>query len=290
MLAIFKRELKSYFLTPSAYIFMGTFLLLSGLVFTTQNIFAMNKQYAEFLGALNIIFILVVPLLTMKSFAEEKKSRTDQMLLTAPVTSLEIVLGKYLAPLAVFLIAMIITFLYPLLLSFHGNLETAKIIGTYIGFFLLGASFISIGILVSASTENMASAAIISFCAIVITWFADFLIPIAPISSMAGALFVLIIISLILYRVYKNSGNYVYTIIAFILTIAVLTSLYFLKEDLFVSLISKTIGWFSLTSRFTYFPMGIIRLTDVVYYISFSAFILYLTSQQIEKRRWSKEA
>jgi len=290
MLAILKRELKSYYLTPSAYIFMGTFLLLSGVLFTTQNIFALNSQYAEFLGSLIIIFILVVPLITMKSFSEEKKSRTDQLLLTAPVTSLEIVLGKFLAPLLVFLFTLFITFIYPLLLSFHGDLETAKIVGTYIGFFLLGASFISIGIYISASTENMASAAIISFCAIIFTWFLDFLIPVVPTTSLSGAIFILIICFILLYRVYKNSGNLVFSLLAFSLCGALTVLLYFVRNDIFRSLIPGIVGWLSLISRFSYFPLGIIRLTDVVYYITFSAFILYLTSQQIEKRRWSKEA
>ena len=290
MWAIFKRELKSYYQTPSAYIFMGTFLLLSGVLFTTQNVFAMNKQYAEFLGSLILIFVLVVPLLTMKVFSEEKKSRTDQLLLTAPVTPLEIVIGKFLAPLTVFFFTLAITFLYPLLLSFHGNLEVAKIIGTYIGFFLLGASFITLGILVSASTESMASAAIISFCAIILTWFADFLVPIVPTSPLTGALFAIILIFIILYRVYKNSGNLVYTLIAFAVSSAIVAIIYFARAELYFSLIAKTISWISLTTRFSYFPLGIIRLADVVYYISFSALILFVTSQQIEKRRWSKEA
>ncbi|MDA3808743.1 MAG: hypothetical protein PF518_00295, partial [Spirochaetaceae bacterium] len=182
------------------------------------------------------------------------------------------------------------TFLYPLLLSFHGNLEGAKIFGTYIGFFLLGASFISIGILVSASTENMASAAIITFCAIVLTWLLDFLIPIVPTSPISGVVFIGIIIFILLYRVFKNSGNLLLTGITFLISIVILTILYLTKSDLFLSVMAKSIGWLSLTSRFSFFPLGIIRLTDVVYYISFIALILYMTSQQIEKRRWSKEA
>ena len=290
MYAIFKRELKSYFLTPSAYIFMGTFLLLSGVLFTLQIIFPMSKQYAEFLGSLIVIFVLVVPLLTMKVFSEERRNKTDQMLLTAPVTALAITAGKYFAPVVIFLFTLIVTFLYPLFLSFHGDLETAKIIGTYIGFFLLGCSFISVGVLVSASTESMASAAIISFCAIAFTWFADFLIPIAPASSLAGALFILAVLLIVIYRIYKNSGNWLYSVIALGIIIAVVAILYFVKGEIFASLITKTIGWLSLTSRFSAFPLGIIRLVDVIYYVSFITFILYLTSGQIEKRRWSKEA
>lgn len=289
MFAIFKRELKSYFLTPSAYIFMCTFLFISGLLFTSQIVFSMSSQYSEFLGTIIFIFILVVPLLTMKVFSEEKKNKTDQLLFTYPVSSIEIVLGKFLAPLTVFLITIIITFLYPILLSFHGDLEIAQIVGTYIGFILLGATLISIGVFISALTENMASAAIISFCTISFIWIIDLLIPIVPSSPLSSLIFIYIIIFIMVYKIYKDTGSLKASIISLISVVTLITALYLIKNNMFFSLISKIFNWLSLTTRFTYFPMGIIRLTDVVFYISSIIFLLYLTNRQIEKRHWAKE-
>lgn len=287
MLAVFLKELRTYFTTPIGYIFMGVFLLISGILFTTSNIFAMNSDYSSFLGSLIFIFLLVIPLLTMKILSEEKKQKTDQLLLTAPITTGKVIAGKFLAALALYLITMSVTFLYPLFLSFHGKLDAAQIIGTYIGFFLLGASFISIGIYVSSLSDSQASAAILTFCVLIITWIIDFLGGFMPQSIPSGVIFTLIIIIGGAAWMYSASKNIPAAALVALAGLVLTGLIYLINKELFINLIAKSFSWFSLTKRFSDFPMGILKLNAIVYYFSFCGFFLFLTTQRLEKQRWS---
>ncbi|MDC7232598.1 MAG: ABC transporter permease [Spirochaetales bacterium] len=287
MLAVFRKELLTYFTTSVGYIFMGVFLLISGVLFTVGNIFGMSSDYSAFLGGLIMIFLLVVPLLTMKIYSEEKRQKTDQLLMTAPQGTMGIVTGKFLAAGALFLLTLIITGLYPLLLSFHTKMDTAQIIGTYIGFFLLGLSFISIGIYVSSLTDSQAGAAILTFCVLIITWIIDFVASFMPVTPLAGAVFALIIMALAAGWMYNATKNIPSAVITAAVGVALTGILFLINQDLFINLIGKTLSWFSLTRRFSDFPLGILKLNAVIYYLSFSGFFLFLTTQRIEKQRWS---
>ncbi|MBF9018732.1 MULTISPECIES: ABC transporter permease [unclassified Oceanispirochaeta] len=287
MLAVFKKELLTYFTTSVGYIFMGVFLLISGILFTMGNIFGMDSDYATFLGGLIMIFLLVVPLLTMKIYSEEKRQKTDQLLMTAPQSTAGIVAGKFLAAVALFFMTLLITGLYPLFLSFHTRMDTAQIMGTYIGFFLLGISFISIGVYISSLTDSQAGAAILTFCVLIITWIVDFIGGFMPVSPLAGVIFALIITAMTAGWMYNATKNIPAAAIPVIIGVIIIAALYFINQDLFINLIAKTLSWFSLTKRFTDFPMGILKLNAVIYYLSFSGFFLFLTSQRIEKQRWS---
>ncbi len=287
MLAMFKKEFKGFFISPLGYVFMGVFLLISGLFFTVGNIFAMNGDYSSFLGSLVFIFLLVVPLLTMRIFSEEKRQKTDQLLLTVPCPVSHIVAGKFLAALALFALTLLITGIYPLILSFHSRPEGIRIFGTYTGFFLLGASFISMGIFVSSLTESQAGAAILTFCLLILTWAMDFLGGFLPVSISGGVLFALILVFLTVLWIYNSSRSIPGAGAVLLLGGLLVGGLYLVNKELFVNLGGRTLSWFSLTSRFAYFPMGILKLGSVVYYISFSGFFLFLTSQNIEKQRWS---
>lgn len=287
MLAVFKKELLTYFTTSVGYIFMGVFLLISGILFTMGNIFGMDSDYASFLGGLIMIFLLVVPLLTMKIYSEEKRQKTDQLLMTAPQSTAGIVAGKFLAAVALFFMTLLVTGLYPLFLSFHTKMDTAQIMGTYIGFFLLGISFISIGVYISSLTDSQAGAAILTFCVLIITWIVDFIGGFMPVSPLAGVIFALIITAMTAGWMYNATKNIPAAAIPVIAGVVIIAALYFINQDLFINLIAKTLSWFSLTKRFTDFPMGILKLNAVIYYLSFSGFFLFLTSQRIEKQRWS---
>jgi gliding motility-associated transport system permease protein len=287
MLAVFKKELLTYFTTSVGYIFMGVFLLISGVLFTIGNIFGMDSDYATFLGGLIMIFLLVVPLLTMKIYSEEKKQKTDQLLMTAPQSTSGIVVGKFLAAATLFFMTLLITGLYPIFLSFHTKMDTAQIIGTYIGFFLLGISFISIGVYISSLTDSQASAAILTFSVLIITWIVDFIGGFMPVSPLAGVVFALIITTLTAGWMYNATKNIPAAVLAVISGVIIISALYFINQDLFINLIARSLSWFSLTRRFSDFPMGILKLNAVIYYLSFSGFFLFLTSQRIEKQRWS---
>jgi ABC-2 type transport system permease protein len=287
MLAIFKKEMKTYFLTPSGWIFLAVFLLISGILYSIQLVFPGNSQYSMFLSGLLVIYILVVPLLTMKVFTDEKRFGTDQLILTGPSNLQGIVFGKFLAAYTLFLITIAVTFIYPLLLSFHGKLEWPMIFGTYTGFILLGSAFIAIGVFISKLTESVAGAAILTFCAIIITFIIDFMQQYMPATELSGLVWAGILAALPLFWLYSMGKNLIVTGAAALILAAVILLLWFLDRDIFIGLIGKSMGWLSLTRRFGSFSMGILGLDAVLYYLSFTGFFLFLTVQGLEKRRWS---
>lgn len=287
MRAVYKKELKTYFLTPGGYIFMGAFLLIAGLFFTLQNLFSGSSDYSSVLGSLILIFLLVVPILTMRLFTEEKRQKTDILLLSSPVSIQGIVLGKFFAAVTVFLITLIVTMLFPLLLSFHGRMDWAQIWGTYIGFFFLGSAFIAIGTYISEVAESQTSAAILTFSALLASWIIDYIRSFVPMSPLSGAVFILLLLIAGLALFQRKAEDWRITAAAGAILLIGVIIVYAAAQESLYGLISKSISWFSLTSRFQRFSMGILRLDAVVYYISFSAFFLYLTGSRIENRRWS---
>jgi len=287
MLAIFKKELKTYFLTPSGWIFLAVFLLISGILYSTQLVFPGNSQYSRFLSSLLIIYILVVPLLTMRIFTDEKRFGTDQLILTGPSNLWGIVLGKFLAAYCVYLITIAVTFIYPLLLSFHGTLDWPMIAGTYTGFVLLGATFIAVGVFVSQASEGVAGAAVLTFCVLIITFIIDFMQRYMPTSDLSGLVWVAILVAIALFRLYSAGKNHIVTAAVALVMAGAILLFWFFGREMFSGLIGKSLGWLSLTRRFGPFAMGILGVDSILYYLSFTGFFLFLTVQGLEKRRWS---
>ncbi len=287
MLAILKKELRSYFLTPTGWIVMAVFLLISGILYTIQLVFPQNSQYPGFLASLLFLFLFIVPLLTMRIFTDEKRFNTDQLLLTGPSSLWGIVMGKFLAAFAVFLSIVVITLLYPLFLSFHGTLEWPMIIGTYAGFILIGAAFIAVGVYISQIADGAVSAAILTFCALIVTFIIDFLQPQMPSTELAGLVWLALLAAIPVFRLYSAGKNWMTALAVALVLAAVILAFWFASREIFAGLIAKSLGWLSLTRRFGSFAMGLLRLDSLVYYLSFSGFFLFLTVQSLEKRRWS---
>lgn len=161
MFAIYTRELKSYFLTPIGYTFCGMFLVVSGLVFSQSTLISQStSSLGEYFIWMMVIFAVLIPLLTMKLFADDKRNRTDQILLTSPVSVLGIVMGKYLAALTVFGATFFVNSFNFVLLFRYGTPNVISILMNIFGIFLLGAAFIAIGIFLSSLTENQLIAAV----------------------------------------------------------------------------------------------------------------------------------
>ena len=191
MWAICKKEFKTYFCSPVAYAFIAMVLFIPGLFFWIYNLGRASADFLSVLEALNLIFIFTVPVLTMRLFSEERKTRTDQLLLTAPVRLPAVVLGKYFAALLLFAIAVAATWVYPLILRILGQPDMAVIAGGYIGFIFLGAAMIAVGVLISALTTSQITAAVSTFAAILVLYMADAFaagIPVKWLSSLVQAL------------------------------------------------------------------------------------------------------
>jgi len=172
MLAIWKREFQNYFLTPIGYVFMAVFLLAGGLFFLLYNVIAATNSLSTMFGNLSYLFMMIVPVLTMKLLAEEKRSKTDQLLLTSPLSLWSIVLGKMLAACAVFLLSLLITGSYVVIVDIFGAPAYSEVISGYLGFFLLGCGLIAVGTFISALTESQVTSAILSFGAMLFLSFA----------------------------------------------------------------------------------------------------------------------
>lgn len=170
MLTVFKKEFKSYFTSPIAYVLIGLFILLSSMVFYI-NLASPTAEYNYLnLTYMSLFLILIIPILTMKILADERKSGTEVLLRTSPTSLTKIVLGKFFAAFSVFMIMTVITFIYPILLKVFGNPDIPEIIGGYVGYILLGASFIAFGVFTSSITESQIVAAIVGVVGLLIMW------------------------------------------------------------------------------------------------------------------------
>jgi ABC-2 type transport system permease protein len=178
--AIFKREMQAYFLTPMGYIYMGLFLSVSAVYFVLRNISTLSSQFTGFLASILFIYTFTIPILTMRLFSEEKRQKTDQLLLTSPVTLTGIVLGKFLAAFVCYAMSLVLTLGYALLIAFRGQLLVPETAGAYIGFLFLGGTYIALGLLVSAATENQVTAAIVSFFVLLVVQLWDTISNLAP--------------------------------------------------------------------------------------------------------------
>ena len=162
MLAIYKREMKAYFITPLGYVFLGVFLLVSGAVFCFSTFYEMTSDLTEYFSTMLFCFIILLPLLTMKLFTEEKKARTEQLLLTSPVSVFSVVFAKFLAAYTMFAGASVFSGLYFIFLSFFGNVQVGLLFGNIFAILLIGMAFIAVGVFVSAITESQLSSAILT--------------------------------------------------------------------------------------------------------------------------------
>lgn len=169
MPAIFWKEVKSYFYSPMAYILIGLFVLLTSIFFYPNLLYAQGA-FTDTLSTMGFILLFIVPVLTMRILAEDRKNGTEVLLITSPASITSIVVGKYLAALFVFLIMTVLTFVFPIVQLAFGATFTVQLIGGYIGFILLGATFIAIGVFASSLTENQVVAVVISFVSLLIMW------------------------------------------------------------------------------------------------------------------------
>ncbi len=172
MYAIFKKELKNYFLTPIAYVFMAPFIAFQAIYFVMMlNYQTVNVSY--FLAPLNMLCLFIVPVLTMQLFAEERNKKTEQLLITAPVDVSSIVLGKFFAAFGVFLITLAVSLIFPLILFVISAPSLSEMVAIYFGFILLWAAFISVGVFISSLTESQVVSAILTFAVLFVLYSID---------------------------------------------------------------------------------------------------------------------
>lgn len=287
MTAIMTRELRTYFQTPIGYIFMGLFLLVSGFFFTFGNLISGSSYFTSFLQSILFLYLFAVPLLTMRLISEERRQRTDQLLLTSPITVTDIVLGKFFAAFIVYLLTLVVTVLYAIVIGIFGDLAVWQTVGGYIGFALLGASFISVGVLISAVSENQVSSAFFTFFALLLIWFLNLVKSVAPTDPVSSTVFAAAIVIGLAGFFFANTRSWITAGAVTVVGAVTIVVLHLVQPDVFNGLIVEVLDWFSLLERFDAFTLGVIELEEVVFYLSFTSIFLFVTVRMIEKRRWA---
>lgn len=287
MRAIYKKELKGYLTSMQGYVFMAFILLIIGIYFTAYNLNYASPDFGYTLSAITFVFLIITPVLTMRILAEEKKNKTDQLLLTSPVPVWKIVLGKYLGMVTIYLIPVLIAGLYPFILSKYGTVSYSMAFTAIIGFFFLGCANLSIGLFLSSITESQVIAAVLTFaalfCGFMMNGIESFFSQTA-ITSMMAFLVLAVVAAVFVYQMTKDN---ILTGITGIVLAGIVLIVYFVKSSLYEGAIQKLLDLLAVANHFDNFVGGILDLTGIVYMLSVICIFVFLTIQSIQKRRWS---
>lgn len=288
MAAIYKRELKSCFLSMTGPVFVAFLIAFTGIYFMAYNMTAGYPYFSYTLSGSLIVFLVGIPLITMRSFSEERKNKTDQMLLTAPVSLGKIVMGKYLAMVTVIAIPNVVFCVFPLIIKSQG---TAYLAVDYISigvFFLLGCVYAAIGMFISSLTESQIIAYISTFGILLVLYLWDGILALLPSSSISGLVGVLILLAVVSFYIWHMTGNAVLSGgIALVGVIADIVT-YIVKPEVYENLLSRFLGKLALANVFTDITSNsIVDVTGIALYLSIIAVFVFLTVQTIQKRRWS---
>nr|WP_326209569.1 ABC transporter permease [uncultured Oscillibacter sp.] len=287
MTAVLKHELKSYFRSLTAYVFGAGLLLAVGLGAMLYNIEAAVSNFEFALSYFSIIFAVIVPILTMRVIAEERKQKTDQLLYSLPITTTQVIVGKYLALLTVYMIPLCIVAVYPLIFSQFGEVYLLTSYGSMLAFFIMGAALIALGVFISSLTDNQGFAAGIGIAVILLNYFSVSLseyVSSTAFGSVAALCVIILALGAVIKHLTKNE-NLAYGV-CFVL-IAAIAITCFMDSTKFEGLLPGVMTRLSLFDRFTGFVNGVFDMTSIVYYASVIIFFLFLSIQSLEKRRYN---
>ena len=287
MLAIYKRELKSYFRSFIGFLFIAVTLFFLGLYFSVYNLMNGYPYFAYVVSSVTFLFMLTVPILTMRVLADEKKQRTDQLLLTLPLSVWDIVLGKFLAVVTLYAVPMVIICFYPLLLSSFGPVNMPAAYFAILSFFLLGCADIAIGVFLSSVTENSVIAAVMTFGVLLACYLMNTIATMVSYTATASFLAFTVVILLFVAIVYHMLKNTTVTCVAGVVLEGILCAVFVLKKPLLEGAFQKLLSVFYLNGRLANFFDGMLDIGGIVYFLSIIAVFLVLTEQTIVKRRWS---
>ncbi len=287
MIAVCKHELSSHFHSLTAYIFSAFFLAFVGLGAMLYNIQSAVANFEYVLSFVCLGFVVIIPILTMKAVAEERRQKTDQLLYSLPITASQIMIGKYLALLVVYLVPLVVISFYPLIFARFGEVYLLTSYGSMFAFFMMGAAFIAIGMFISSLTDNLGFAAGIAILVILLNYYSVTLaeyVSSTAIGSAAALIVAAVILGFVIRYLTRNDKLAVGT--GAILSIAV-AGLYVMDSAAFEGLLPDIMKKLSLFERFYKFVNGVFDLTGIVYYVTVTVFFLFLSVQSLEKRRYN---
>jgi len=287
MIPIYKKEMRTYFTQMMGYLFLAFILLLIGLFFSLVNLRSRDANFQYVLSSTTMIFLFLVPVLTMRLFAEEARHKTDQLLYTSPLSVTQIVLGKFFAAVTLFMFAAIITFIFPLMLNIYAeSMPVSRIVGSYVGWIFVGVSCIAVGVFISVLTDNQIVAAAGTFAALFVMFLMDAFAISMPTSTFASIAFVVLVVVAVAGIWFNSTRNILSSIVVALIGAAVVVGLYLFNNQVYDGIIVRALNWFSIYARYSRFAAGILNISDIVYYLSFCMLFIYLSINVIEKRRW----
>lgn len=284
MIAVFKHELRNYFHSFTAYVFGAFLLAIVGIGAMLYNLQAAVSNFEYVLSFGMIIFVVIVPILTMRVIAEERKQKTDQLLYSLPISTVQVIMGKYLALLVVYLIPHLIISIYPIIFAQYGDVYLPTSYGSLAAIFIMGAALVALEVFISSLTDNQGLAAGIGIAAILFNYYSvslsEYVSSTSVGSIIALALLALIIGAIVRYLTRNETLGYGVTLVL----IAAITVTSFIDPTVFEGLLPKIMRQLSLFNRFNTFVSGVFDLTAIFYYISVIVFFLFLSMQSMEKK------
>lgn len=287
MTAVLKHELSNYFHSLTAYVFGAFLLVFVGIGAMIYNLQAAVANFELVLNFISIIFVIIVPILTMRTIAEERKQKTDQLLYSLPITTTQVVGGKFLALLIVFLIPLSIICLYPLIFAQYGEVYLLTSYGSLFAFFIMGAALMAIGMFLSSLTENQGFAAGLGVAVILFNYYSVSLAEHVSTTALGSAIALCVfamILGAVIHFLTRNE-NFAYAVGIGLIAIICIT--YVLDSSRFEGLLPDIMTKLSLFERFSVFVNGVFDMTGIVYFITVIVFFLFLTVQSLEKRRYN---
>lgn len=287
MTAVLKHELKGYFHSLTAYVFGAFLLAFVGIGAMIYNIQAAVANFEYVLSFSGLIFVAIVPILTMRVISEERKQKTDQLLYSLPLTTFQVILGKYLALLTVYFIPLGIICIYPLIFSQFGEVYLVTSYGSIFAFFMMGAALIALGTFISSLTENQGLAAGIGIAVILFNYYSVSLAEYVS-STALGSLVALCILAVILGCVIRHlTKNDIIALSAGVLSAAGIFVVYYADPASLEGLLPALMKNISLFERFETFVNGVFDMTAIIFYLTVIVFFLFLSIQSLEKRRYN---
>ena len=288
MTAVWKREIGSYYKSITGWLLAAFILIFAGIYCMAYNLSGYSARFEYVLSAISFIYMIAVPIISMRALAEEKRQKTDQLLYSLPVRLSGVVIGKYLGMLVVLALPVLIMALYPLILSQFGTIRYASAYAALFAFFLLGACLLSIGLFISSVTESQVAAAVITLVAMLLLYFMDGLASFVSTEASASLIALMLLVVIFAVILQLLAKNPIISVLTAVLGCGALYLWYIGNPSFFSGLFADMMASISVFDRFDAFVDGVFDITAVVYYISITCVFLFLTVQSMEKRRWNE--
>jgi len=285
MLSVYKKELKTYFLTYTGYATIALFLFAAGIFVSIFSFFHLSSSIETAYSDILFVLLAIVPMLSFRSLTEEKRNKTDVLLNSLPIKTSSYVLGKYFAELTLIAIPIAVTFLYTVILSFYGKVNFVSALSATFALFLCAAAMLAIGLFISSLFESIALSAAVTFGALFLSYLVPSIVLMIPSGYLASfaviSVFVILLSLAFAYITSSKTAGYL-TLLVFE---GALVAMLCISPDLLDGAAVRIVDYFSLTERFSPFSeYGIFDLESIVYYVSVSVFFVFLASKSTEWR------